>query len=121
MTLPCLPRWLHPRMWCMVHRFVRGWPLHGFVTDQGGDSASQSCPSPGLFATMSPHLTLPPTLPPTTPTGKFSEELVRNYTRQLLLGLQYLHGSKVVHRDLKGGNVLVTRDGVVKLAGRLHI
>ncbi len=30
--------------------------------------------------------------------GKFSEELVRNYTRQLLLGLEYLHGRKIVHR-----------------------
>ena len=49
--------------------------------------------------------------------GKFSEDLVRNYTRQLLLGLEYLHGCRVCHRDLKGGNVLVTRDGVVKLAG----
>ncbi|KAJ9518695.1 hypothetical protein QJQ45_018724 [Haematococcus lacustris] len=48
--------------------------------------------------------------------GRFSEELVRNYTRQLLLGLEYLHACKVVHRDLKGGNALVTRDGVVKLA-----
>ncbi|GLI59656.1 hypothetical protein VaNZ11_001592 [Volvox africanus] len=46
---------------------------------------------------------------------RFSEELVRNYTRQLLLGLDYLHSCKIVHRDLKGGNVLVSRDGVVKL------
>ena len=26
--------------------------------------------------------------------GNFSEELVRNYTRQLLLGLEYLHEKK---------------------------
>ena len=30
--------------------------------------------------------------------GKFSEELVRNYTHQLLLGLEYLHEQKIVHR-----------------------
>ncbi len=33
--------------------------------------------------------------------GRFSEDLVRNYTRQLLLGLEYLHSERVVHRDLK--------------------
>ncbi|EFJ41601.1 hypothetical protein VOLCADRAFT_68128 [Volvox carteri f. nagariensis] len=46
---------------------------------------------------------------------RFSEDLVRNYTRQLLTGLEYLHSCKIVHRDLKGANVLVSRDGVVKL------
>lgn len=45
-----------------------------------------------------------------------SESLVRNYTRQLLLGLEYLHSQRIVHRDLKGGNVLISRDAVVKLA-----
>ena len=48
--------------------------------------------------------------------GKFSEPLVRIYTRQLLLGLEYLHGCKIIHRDIKGGNVLVDGDGVIKLA-----
>lgn len=48
--------------------------------------------------------------------GPFSEELCRHYARQLLQGLEYLHGRKIIHRDLKGANVLVSRDGVVKLA-----
>ncbi|XP_024527603.1 serine/threonine-protein kinase ste20 isoform X1 [Selaginella moellendorffii] len=48
--------------------------------------------------------------------GRFSEPLVRVYTRQLLLGLQYLHENRIVHRDIKGGNVLVDAIGVVKLA-----
>eukprot|EP00271_Cylindrocystis_brebissonii_P003197 TRINITY_DN13955_c0_g1_i1.p1 TRINITY_DN13955_c0_g1~~TRINITY_DN13955_c0_g1_i1.p1 ORF type:complete len:1657 (-),score=354.72 TRINITY_DN13955_c0_g1_i1:709-5679(-) len=48
--------------------------------------------------------------------GKFSEPLVRIYTRQLLLGLRYLHEKHIVHRDIKGGNVLVDGDGVIKLA-----
>lgn len=48
--------------------------------------------------------------------GAFSLPVVRNYTRQILFGLVYLHGKGVVHRDIKGGNVLVDDSGVVKLA-----
>lgn len=44
------------------------------------------------------------------------ESVVRVYTRQLLLGLEYLHLNGVAHRDIKGGNVLVAHDGTVKLA-----
>jgi len=33
-----------------------------------------------------------------------------------LLGLEYLHSHGVMHRDIKGGNVLVDKNGVCKLA-----
>jgi serine/threonine protein kinase len=48
--------------------------------------------------------------------GCFSEPLVRRYTHQILLGLQYLHSCKAAHRDLKGANLLVSRDGCVQVS-----
>ncbi|KAL7933205.1 hypothetical protein V8C35DRAFT_305189 [Trichoderma chlorosporum] len=48
--------------------------------------------------------------------GKFPENLVGVYTTQVLQGLQYLHDQGVIHRDIKGANILTTKDGIVKLA-----
>ena len=48
--------------------------------------------------------------------GPFSEKVVRGYTRQILLGLVYLHQNRVIHRDIKGANILVHTSGTVKLA-----
>ncbi|XP_074574545.1 mitogen-activated protein kinase kinase kinase YODA-like isoform X2 [Curcuma longa] len=48
--------------------------------------------------------------------GPFGEALIRNYTAQILSGLAYLHGRNTVHRDIKGANILVDPNGVVKLA-----
>lgn len=48
--------------------------------------------------------------------GVFPETLVAVYIDQLLQGLIYLHSEGVTHRDIKGANILITKDGVIKLA-----
>lgn len=48
--------------------------------------------------------------------GKFPESLVAVYISQVLEGLIYLHDQGVVHRDIKGANILTNKDGSVKLA-----
>ncbi|KZF25666.1 cytokinesis protein sepH [Xylona heveae TC161] len=48
--------------------------------------------------------------------GKFPENLVALYMSQVLHGLLYLHEQGVIHRDIKGANILTTKEGLVKLA-----
>ncbi|KAI8885393.1 Pkinase-domain-containing protein [Backusella circina FSU 941] len=47
--------------------------------------------------------------------GAFQETLVKSFVRQILKGLNYLHGKDIVHRDIKGANVLVDNKGGVKI------
>lgn len=42
--------------------------------------------------------------------------IVKSYMKQILEGLAYCHKNKVLHRDLKPQNLLVNKDGVLKLA-----
>ena len=44
------------------------------------------------------------------------ESTVRCYVSQILHGLAFLHAKGIVHRDIKGENVLVNAEGCVKLA-----
>ena len=44
-----------------------------------------------------------------------NEAQIRCVTFYTLRALNFLHQNKVIHRDLKAGNVLLTLDGQVKL------
>jgi len=48
--------------------------------------------------------------------GRFEESVICVYTRQILIGLDYLHAQRTVHRDIKGANILVEKSGRIKLA-----
>ena len=48
--------------------------------------------------------------------GALRESQAANTTRQVLKGLAYLHGNGIAHRDVKGANVLLCSNGVMKLA-----
>lgn len=48
--------------------------------------------------------------------GSFPERVMQAYSRQILCGLCFLHEKGIIHRDIKGGNVLVHENGTVKLA-----
>jgi serine/threonine protein kinase len=48
--------------------------------------------------------------------GALTESIAKQYTKQILEGLEYLHFNGVIHRDIKSANVLVGRDAICKLS-----
>ncbi|XP_008219089.1 PREDICTED: probable serine/threonine-protein kinase At1g09600 isoform X1 [Prunus mume] len=47
--------------------------------------------------------------------NKFTEAQIKCYMQQLLLGLEHCHSRGVLHRDIKGSNLLLDNDGVLKI------
>src|SRR3569833_621391 len=48
--------------------------------------------------------------------GALPEPLVRSVVRQILNGLSYLHNRDIIHRDIKGANILVDNKGTIKIS-----
>ncbi|KAH8686783.1 mitogen-activated protein kinase [Ilyonectria robusta] len=48
--------------------------------------------------------------------GALPEPLVRSFVRQILMGLSYLHNRDIIHRDIKGANILVDNKGTIKIS-----
>ncbi|XP_062115850.1 probable serine/threonine-protein kinase At1g54610 [Humulus lupulus] len=47
---------------------------------------------------------------------KFTEPQIKCYMKQLLSGLEHCHNNGVLHRDIKGSNLLVNNEGILKIA-----
>ncbi|KAL3845395.1 hypothetical protein ACJIZ3_002798 [Penstemon smallii] len=50
------------------------------------------------------------------PDQRLTEPQVKCYMHQLLLGLQHCHERGILHRDIKGSNILIDRNGMLKIA-----
>ncbi|KAF5952328.1 hypothetical protein HYC85_010272 [Camellia sinensis] len=51
-----------------------------------------------------------------SPEIKFTEAQVKCYMHQLLSGLEHCHNHDVLHRDIKGSNLLIDNEGILKIA-----
>lgn len=47
---------------------------------------------------------------------KFSLGEIKKVIQQLLNGLYFIHYNKILHRDMKAANILITKNGVLKMA-----
>ncbi|XP_031124397.1 probable serine/threonine-protein kinase At1g09600 [Ipomoea triloba] len=51
-----------------------------------------------------------------SPTVRFTESQIKYYMQQLFRGLEHCHSRGVLHRDIKGANLLIDNNGNLKIA-----
>ncbi|XP_070523505.1 uncharacterized protein [Cardiocondyla obscurior] len=51
-----------------------------------------------------------------SPRSNIPPYLVRQMSKEILCGVEFLHSHRIIHRDLKPQNLLVTREGRIKIA-----
>ncbi|KAF2950171.1 probable serine/threonine-protein kinase At1g54610 isoform X2 [Oryza sativa Japonica Group] len=51
-----------------------------------------------------------------SPDVKFTLPQIKCYVQQLLSGLEHCHNNNVLHRDIKGSNLLLDNNGILKIA-----
>ena len=44
-----------------------------------------------------------------------SEDNLRHYAAQIIKGVQYIHSSDIVHRDIKPHNLMIDDDGYLRI------
>jgi len=47
---------------------------------------------------------------------RFTQDHIKSWSMQLLQGVHYMHVNKIIHRDLKAANILIGRNGELKIA-----
>lgn len=51
-----------------------------------------------------------------SPHIQLTEEYIQCYIKQILDGIYFIHKNKILHRDIKTANILVTKDNQIKIA-----
>ena len=105
---------------CIFQEWVPGGTLADLVAAfgeqrdrEGYGGGHQRGAPPGAGAASA---TEGPSSAPPREGGGLDACVVRRFTAAVLRGLCYLHAHRVIHRDIKGENVLVDEAGVAKLA-----
>lgn len=47
---------------------------------------------------------------------RFTQDHIKSWSQQLLGGVHYMHRNKIIHRDLKASNLLISKKGELKIA-----